>query len=200
MRKNQTVMPIAIMLFSIVIAFGLIGCDIENTECDREKGICNWTFVEPIIDYSLPQFFIEGRWAKDDGSEELSIDILAHYFERFKANCPRCSPILPGLLKPGIRFYPSGKDSGSHVFFSIVYDSYNETSYDGKTLTILARKIGGEYPLEISFSAKVSGNKLSVDGLDGTIGIGDGIGGGFFEANNFNGTYTLISRPPIGRW
>ncbi|MCL2412024.1 MAG: hypothetical protein FWC97_10325 [Treponema sp.] len=184
MKKFQNVLPM--IVFSIVLVFGLIGCDLEGTECDPEKGICRWVFVEPVIDYSLPQFYLEGLWAKDDSSEELSIITNAHSWAYFSGTCPTCRPEVDPPM-PVVRFYPFG-NSSTHIFeFSLNHSGEN-------ILTIIYHETQGDNTgVEVSFSAVVLNNKLTVDGLKGNIrNFWDD---GYVELNNFNGTYTLVSRP-----
>ena len=171
-------------LLIIILAFGYIGCDLEETECDPENGICRWTYIEPVIDYSLPQFYIEGLWAKDDASEELSINTYAHFWAYQSGTCPTCSPAIDPPM-PEVIFYPLGKDAVGNSFFL--------STYDGTAITFLVWEVEGEDPIEVSYSAIVSENKLTVDGLEGIFE--NWYGGGFIELNNFNGIYTLITRP-----
>jgi hypothetical protein len=188
MKKFQNIL--SMIVFSIVLVFGLIGCDFKKTEddhekCDPEKGICVWTYVEPVIDYSLPQFFIEGLWAKNDNSEELSINTYAHFWAYNSGTCPTCSPVIDPPM-PVVRFHPFGNSSTS--FFEFFLKSYNEN-----IITIIAFEAEGDNTIEISFSAVVLNNKLTVDGLEGNLrNFWDD---GFVELNNFNGTYTIMSHP-----
>ena len=66
-----------LLTFIVVMAFALIGCD-SNINC--EPGNCNWIYSEPHIDYSLPQFFIEGVWVRENGSERLYVNNYAHFW------------------------------------------------------------------------------------------------------------------------
>jgi len=184
MKKFQN--ALAMVVFSIVLVFGLIGCDqgTERTECDPENGICIWVFVEPEIDYSLPSFYLEGRWAKNDSSEELSINTHAHFWARHRAECPTCRGEVDPPM-PSVIFRPFGNSSTNVFYFEL-------KSYDENIITIIFYETEGDNTIgvEVSFSAIVLNDKLTVDGLNLRI-FRDG---GYVEFNNFNGTYTLMSR------
>ena len=159
-----------LITFIVVMAFALIGCDSNNINCEPEN--CNWVYVEPHIDYSLPQFFIEGVWVKDNGSERLSVNNYAHFWKRFSASCPNCRPAVDAPM-PVIIFHQSG--------------SLSFISFDGTVMEIADMNQSLH-----SFSATVSDNTLTVSGLTGTL---QSLDQGFIDVSRFNGTYSLLSRP-----
>jgi len=154
------------------------GCDPEN---------CDWIYIEPVIDYSLPQFYMEGLWAKNDSSVELTINTYAHFWAYFSGACPTCRPAVDPPM-PVVRFHPFGRNSS--IFFEFFLKSYEEN-----IITIIAFNTEGNKSIEVevSFSAIVSNNELTVNGLEGNLR--NHWDDGYVELNNFNGIYTIMSRP-----
>ena len=171
--KKSTFLNVVFALF-LVMAFGLIGCDSGNINCEPDN--CNWIYVEPVIDYSLPQFYIEGVWVKENGSRELSVNNYAHFWKRFSAACPVCRPAIDPPM-PVIIFHEAG--------------SFSFNSFDGTTMEMTDWN-----QVTHSFSATVDNNRLTVSGLTGTL---PGTNGVLIDVSRFNGTYTLLSRPANGK-
>ena len=102
MKKYKNLSSTIGIIFSLV--FGLISCD---PVC--RPGNCKWTAPKPVFDYSLPKFYIEGLWAKEDSPEVLSINTYAHFWERYAATCPECRPCVDPPM-PVVIFLPLGKN------------------------------------------------------------------------------------------
>jgi len=171
MRKN-IFLKVLFALF-LVMAFGLTGCNSGNINCEPDN--CSWIYVEPVIDYSLPQFNIEGVWVKEFGSRVISVNNYAHFWKRFSAACPVCRPAIDPPM-PVI------------IFNDAVIFSFN--SFDGATM-----EMAGWNQVTHSFSATVDNYRLTVSGLTGTL---PDINGAFLDICWFNGTYILLSRPGDG--
>ena len=187
MKKFQNVSPMLMIVFSIVLTFGIISCDPENSGCNHENNICNWISIKPVIDYSLPQFYYEGLWAKNDSLVELSINTYAHFWSYFSGACPTCRPAVDPPM-PVVRFHPFGRNSP--IFFEFFLKSYEEN-----IITIIAFDTEGDKSIEVevSFSAIVLNNELTVNGLEGNLR--NHWDDGYVELNNFNGVYTIMARP-----
>jgi len=194
MKKLQNISPMLMIVFSIVLLFWLIGCVHENNEftvtflgvgCEPEN--CHWIYIEPEIDYSLPQFYLEGLWGKNGSSEELSINTYAHFWAYFSGACPTCRPAVEPPM-PVVRFHPFGRNSS--IFFEFFLEAYDEN-----IIKIIAFDAEGDTDnrTEVQFSAIVLNNELTVNGLEGNLrNYWDD---GYVELSDFNGTYTLMSRP-----
>ena len=158
-------------------------------ECDPENYTCNWVYAEPIIDYSLPKFYIEGIWSKVDGLEVLSINTYAHFWERYSAECPFCRPAVDPPM-PEIIFYPFGRYNSDALYFQPESNSFQLKSYDGSVLEM----IDGNNSIH-SFSAVWADfglNPLIIDGLEGRL---LDLLGNFIDVSSSNGNYMLLSRP-----
>ena len=173
MKKIKNKFSTAMIVLIAIMAFGFTGCNSEIINCELEN--CNWGNADPNIDYSLPQFFIEGIWVKNDSSEELSINNYAHFWKRFLATCPTCRPAI---------------DPPMPVIIFDHFGSFSFKSYDG---AIMEMSDGNQ--VIHSFSATVLNNILTVDGLIGTL---PSLDDALIDVFKFNGTYTLLSRPPEG--
>jgi hypothetical protein len=181
MEKNEYLFAMTVL--SIVFVLVFIGCDHEDNECDPGN-YCNWKYIEPKMDYSLPQFYIEGNWKKENGSEELSINTYAHFWKRYSATCPYCRAEIDAPL-PVFLFWPYG--SGDYIDNIPLTFFFNEL-YDGTAMNLVHMNDS-----ILSFSAIVSNNNLNLSGLLGTFPF---FGDGSIDVSIFNGSYTLISRPP----